>query len=84
MWKSVHIENYPIKIVHLECQPDVMNTRARSSGQLIESRVTSRSEKTFTNDAIHIWNQAPRAIKNCTSLYSARKSIKTFVASLPT
>ena len=30
-----------------------------------------------------IWNQAPHAIKDCISLYSAKKAIKTFVSSLP-
>ena len=68
----------------LSPQKDVMNTRARSNGLLLkESKVSNLSQSTFLNDAIHIWNQAPIAIKECTSLYCAKKAIKTFVAALP-
>ena len=35
------------------------------------------------NDAIHIWNQAPLTIKNCTTLYSVKKAIKAFDILLP-
>ena len=83
MWKSTHMENYPIKTTLIECQDSGINTRARSADLLVESKVTNRSQKTFINNAIHIWNLAPSAIKECKSLYSAKKAIKVFVASLP-
>ena len=83
IWKSLHMENYPIRSVQLERNTDGTNTRARSSGQLKESKITHKSEKTFINDAVHIWNLAPTEIKNSTSLYSAKKVIKTFVSTLP-
>ena len=83
MWKSVHIENYPIKTDSLICQPDIINTRARFSGLLKELKFTNKSERTFINDAIHIWNQAPREIKDSPSIHIAKKDIKAFVASLP-
>ena len=84
MWKVTHIANYPIKIEQLSFQEDSMNTRARSSGFLLkESKNTCFSQKTFVNDAIHIWNLGPNVLKECTSLYSAKKAIKTFVATLP-
>ena len=74
MWKVTHIANYPIKIEQLSFQEDSMNTRARSSGFLLkESKNTCFSQKTFVNDAIHIWNLAPNVLKECTSLYSAKK-----------
>ena len=41
------------------------------------------SEKTFLNDATHIWNMAPETIKNCESIYRAKKAIKDFVKTLP-
>ena len=83
MWKSIHIENFPIVTSLIECQDIGTNTRAISSGLLLNSKVTNKSQKTFTNNAIHIWNLAPSAIKECKSLYSAKKAIKEFVASLP-
>ena len=83
MWKSVNIANYPIKTVKVESQAEGINTRAKFSGLLKELKVTNKNEKTFTKDAIHIWNLAPREIKECTSFSSSKKAIKTFVASLP-
>ena len=83
MWKSFNIKNYPIKTELLECQPDGINTSARSSGLLKEMKMSYRSQKTFTNDATHIWNLVPSSIKHCKSLYSAKKYIKAFVVSLP-
>ena len=83
MWKSIHIKNFPIVTSLIECQDIGTNTRARSSGLLLESKVTNKSQKTFTNNAIHILNLAPSVIKECKLLYSAKKAIKDFVASLP-
>ena len=83
MWKSINIKKYPIKTVLLNSQVDGMNTRSRNVGLLKEEKTTYRSQKTFTNDAIHIWNKIPVTIKNSLSLYSAKKEIKAFLASLP-
>ena len=84
MWKTSHFANYPIQTEQLSPQEDVMNTRARTNGLLLkESKVSNLSQRTFLNDAIHIWNQAPIAIRECASLYCAKKAIKTFVAKLP-
>ena len=83
MWKSVHIDNYPIKTHQIECIEGERNTRLRSLGQLKEDKITFRSGKTFTNDAIHIWNKAPSSIKNCTTINSVKTAIKSFVVNLP-
>ena len=40
-------------------------------------------KKTFLNDAAHVWNVAPEAIKESKSLYTAKKAIKLFVQTLP-
>ena len=64
----------PIQTEQLSPQEDVMNTRARTNGLLLkESKVSNLSQRTFLNDAIHIWNQAPIAIRECASLYCAKK-----------
>ena len=83
MWKTIHIEKYPIKTVQITTNAVNMNTRARSAGLLFMPKVTCLSERTFINDAIHIWNQVPNEIKECTTLHSAKKAIKSFVATLP-
>ena len=58
-------------------------TRAISAGVLNVVKVTYSSQKKIRNDAIHIWNFAPVAIKNCSSKYGTKKAIKDFVSSLP-
>ena len=77
MWKSTHITNYPIKSELLVNLTEGTNTRSRNAGFLKEGKVTVKSQRTFTNDAIHIWNQAPSYIKECISFNSAKKQSKS-------
>ena len=53
------------------------------SGKLTEIRGSDALKSTFINDGIKAWNLAPDAIKNCNSLFSAKKEIKKFVMTLP-
>ena len=76
------MSNYPIKTSPLQRSNDVMATRAITHGLLHEAKISSKIEKTFINNAIHIWNLAPQSIKNCTSIYSVKKAIKAFVMTL--
>ena len=50
---------------------------------IIESLQTCQSSTSFLNDAARIWNKAPEALKECTSIYSAKKQIKSFASSIP-
>ena len=74
MWKSIHVTNYPIHTDRLSPQDEGLSTRARTNGfHIKEGKVTNLNQRTFINDAIHIWNQAPNDIKESVSLYSAKK-----------
>ena len=44
---------------------------------------TSKSQATFLNDAVKIWNAAPTEIKNSNTLAIAKKEIRKFVTTLP-
>ena len=83
MWKSSHIPNYPIKTEPLQRSVEVANTRVVSLGHLKEGKLTNASQNFFLNDAMHIWNKTPISIKQCVSLYGAKKAIKAFVSALP-
>ena len=83
MWKSTHIPKYPIKTELIQRPADVSNTRAVSLGQLKEGKLSNASQRTFLNDAMHIWNKTPINTKDSVSLYTAKKVIKTFVSTLP-
>ena len=47
------------------------------------STIPRTQASTFINDAAHVWNNAPVAIKNCKSLNSVKKQIKIYVCTLP-
>ena len=83
IWKSTHIPNYPIQSEFLIRSDNVANTRAAASGLLKENRLTYSSQKTFLNDAIKLWNCVPQAIRQCETIYVAKKAIKSYVLSLP-
>ena len=76
MWKSTHIENYPIRTDMIQRNNDTRCTRAASNVVLVETHTSNLSQKTFLNDAIHIWNLAPVELKACASLFSAKKALK--------
>ena len=82
IWKSINIENYPIKTNSVSRGSEVALTRACFAGYLEEKKLTNASSRTFLIDAIRIWNKSPLTIKNCTTIYSAKKPIKSFVVSL--
>ena len=83
MWKAHNIENYPLKIEKKLYNPNLAVTIAACTGALLEQGFSQISSKTFKNDAIRVWNKCPRNIKECVSIYSAKKFIKEFVSTLP-
>ena len=83
MWKSTRIPKYPIKTELIQRPADVANTRAVSLGELKEGKLSNASQRTFLNDAMHIWNKTPINIKQSVSLYTAKKAIKNIVFTLP-
>ena len=75
--------NYPIKINLVSRSEEVAQTRAYTQGQLQEVLATNTSQRSFINDATHIWNKAPTKIKQCKTLASAKLAINAFVLTLP-
>ena len=81
MWKANNCENYPTKIKKMEVNEDTSTTIA--SGKLVESGTSQYAKNTYYNDSVKAWNRAPDNIKNCKSIWSAKKAIKSFVQTLP-
>ena len=82
-WKTLNVEGHPYKPSLISREENTSVTRACANGMLIENARSNISQNTFRNDAIHIWNKVPDSIKGCNSIYSVKKAIKTFVATLP-
>ena len=56
--------------------------RACTKGILIEPGTKPLTLKKCVSDAIRLWNNAPAEICNANSIYSAKRTIKTFVKTL--
>ena len=84
IWKSFKDENSNIlKITKVKSYEQGSRTRSGTALNLVELKTIAMSSKTFKNDAIRIWNQAPDSRKTCESLYTAKKAIKSFIKTLP-
>ena len=79
-WKNAQDNDYPLKFkkVTNECF-----TRATTNGDFVEFGKTDLVKATFLSDASKAWNRMPHLIKECTTIWSAKKAIKSFVKQLP-
>ena len=83
MWKANNLINYPTKIHKIDPNELRTTTRAVTSGRLKEVGLTVCAKNTFFNDGVKAWNKAPDSIKNCKTIWAAKKAIKSYVKSLP-
>ena len=83
LWKSQKTKFSTINFIKSKNNQSDMCSRSMVSGKLTESRGSDALKSTFINDGIKAWNLAPDVIKNCNSLFSAKKEIKKFVKTLP-
>ena len=79
IWKSLNFADHPLKLRKTERLNDTIIIRACTNGRLIEDSKSNINNKTFKNDAILVWNQAPVGIKNCNTLFAAKKAFNKFV-----
>ena len=79
-WKNMKDPECPIKFTKVsnEC-----STRAVSNGDLIESGKSDLVKSSFISDASKAWNRTPNDIKECPTIWTAKKAIKKFVKLLP-
>ena len=59
------------------------NTRSVTAGKQIEKGKTELFQATYINDGSKLWNVAADEVTKSSSLWSAKKAIKTFVRTLP-
>ena len=83
MWKATNIKDYPIKVPQVSRSDETAVTRSSDSMLITESGITGLSQITFLNYARHVWNKAPVELRKCSSLYSVKRVIKSFVKTLP-
>ena len=83
MWKSLHVEDYPLELKQQETREGMAMTRAAKKGQPCDLGRTQLTHSTCISDAIKMWNAAPCEIKESKSLYQAKREIKKFAKTLP-
>ena len=57
--------------------------KAGSSGKLLELGRSVIAQRTCINDAIKLWNQAPKEVTQCNSLYQIKIQSKLYAKTLP-
>ena len=83
IWKALNVDDYPLSIKRQEEKAENMTTRADLVNRPIEIGKTVLTQKTSVSDSIRLWNKAPNKVKECLSLYQAKREIKSYVKSLP-
>ena len=83
VWKALNDTNRPLKVEKVVQGKSNCLTRAVATGNLKEFGKTSLVQSTFLSDASKVWNKCPNSIKECDTVWKAKKSIRTFVQSLP-
>ena len=83
VWKSIHTDSYPTKWTN---RTDVIKRpglKASNKPDLITTGTSNIQAQTFFNDAAKVWNDAPKILKECATLVSAKKQIKIYIRTLP-
>ena len=82
-WKSLNIDNYPLKVKRQKDNDTGVNTRGNNVERPIEIGKTPIVQKTSISDSIRLWNKSPKSVTESDTLYQVKKEIKKFVISLP-
>ena len=82
-WKALNSNVNNLNIVKPQVNPNERSSRSVSQGKLKLTAITNVTQNTYINDCKKMWNEAPLAIKNCKSLFTAKKAIKKYVNTLP-
>ena len=84
-WKIINIDHYPLKLEpNNPNRPDNDRVIRPSSIKQWKDEAKSVAAKlSFSRDSARIWNTATDAIKNATSLNTAKKEIKLYCNMLP-
>ena len=83
MWKASKVDNYPIKLFRKEHSEDNRLTRSIIRGDLLMQCKSELCNASFIQDASKNWNSASQLIKDCNSIYKAKKEIKKLVLTIP-
>ena len=79
VWKSINIASYPIQWTK---RNEVIKREGLKSTNKPDLMIYGSSQvqsQSFINDAARVWNSAPKEIKECKTLFSAKKLIPIYI-----
>ena len=83
VWKSINLKDYPTQWMSRAESMKKEGLKSTNKPDLVIKGKTAIQDSTFFNDAVRVWNMAPVEIKNCRTLHTVKKQIKTFIRTLP-
>ena len=78
IWKAMNVKDYPIKITSTSSCSDSATTRSGGNVRLVENGKSNLCSKTFINDAIKIWNRAPKELEECSTILPPKRPSNNF------
>ena len=82
-WKAIKTEKCPLNIKVPTIDQNKRVARSSANGMLKTNGYSDGTKSTFINDSKKTWNSAPREIKDCKTMYTAKAAIKKYVNTLP-
>ena len=83
VWKSKNLDSYPIQWLNRKDEINREGLKSYNKPDLIITGKSLLQTLTFINDAASVWNSAPSAIKEGTTLNSVKKQNKSYIQTLP-
>ena len=84
-WKAMNDKEYPVKLRRENIiETDNNRTlRASTTRDMEEGGRFKTTQASFARDTGHVWNQAPKVIKEAKTLATAKAEIRKYCKSLP-
>ena len=79
----MNVENYPTGLLTTTENDSTREVRSGTRQQFKENARLKVSKMSFVYDAAKIWNRAPQTIKECKTLASAEREIKSYYMTFP-
>ena len=84
-WKIMHVPDYPLKFLNNNPNriPTERSVRTTTTKNWKDVAKLKCAQESFTIDTARLWNRAPLAITNATSLQTAKNCIKRHCKEMP-
>ena len=83
-WKAIHTDGYCMSdLLPVKSKNKHMSTRSDDETLMEQGQSHKFINGSFSHRTAQIWNAAPRGVKEASSIYTAKRTIRQFVKTLP-